>query len=433
MATVSPFRGLRYDLATVGDLGAVTAPPYDVISSDALEQYERASPFNVVRLILSRDSEAADKYTRAAETLDRWVRDGVLVRDAGDTMTVYEQRFTAGGRERVQRGVLAAVDLDDAGASILPHEHTMAAPVEDRLNLIRATRAQLSPVFVVYASEEGGARDAIGRSVEREPLATWRSGDDGVAHRAWTIDDAGDIAQIASALSSATVVIADGHHRFRTALEYRAERRAVDGAGPWDQMLLYLVDAGWCGPALLPIHRILDLPAEEVIRKATPAFDVEPAGTSSPKRLEAELERRRQEGRCFALIGREAAWWLRVADKAAEADALPAERSAMWRDLDVAVLEWFLLRKLLGAEARYVHTASEAADDVAAGRAGSALLLAPPPFEAVRVVAETGEAMPPKSTFFVPKPRTGVVIRPLDRGAAYLRRAIKARVTAPGT
>ncbi len=414
MATVSPFRGLRYDLSTVGNFGAVTSPPYDVISPEALVQYERASPHNVVRLILSRDSATEDKYTRAAQTLDRWINDGVLVRDPRDTITVYEQRFVVGGRERVQRGVLAAVTMDEDGRSVLPHEHTMAAPVEDRLNLIRATRAQLSPVFAVYATEDPGARDEIGRTVERSPLAEWRSADDEVAHRAWVVDDAHEIARVARTLASATIVIADGHHRYRTALEYRAERRAADGPGPWDQMLLYLVDANWNGPALLPIHRTIPLPPEEVIRKATPAFDVEPAGTTSAEKLAAEVERRRQEGRCYVLLGREGAWWLRVADKAAEADALPADRSAVWRDLDVAVLERFLLQKLLGTEARYVHTASEAADEVAAGRAGSALLLAPPPFESVRAVAEAGEAMPPKSTFFVPKPRTGVVIRLLD-------------------
>ena len=414
MATVSPFRGLRYGLSTVGDLGAVTSPPYDVISPEALEQYEHASPYNVVRLILSRDSATEDKYTRAAQTLDLWIRDGVLVRDSHETITVYEQRFSVAGRERVQRGVLAAVTMDENGSSVLPHEHTMAAPVEDRLSLLRATRAQLSPVFAVYASDDAGARDAIGRTVESPPFAAWRSEDDAVSHRAWTVDDPGAIAQIAAALASATVVIADGHHRFRTALDYRAERRAADGPGPWDQMLLYLVDANWNGPALLPIHRTIPLSPEEVIRKATPVFDVEPAGTTSPEKLAAEVERRRQEGRCYALLGREAAWWLRVADKAAEADVLPSGRSAVWRDLDVSVLEWLLLRALLQTEARYVHTANEAADEVAAGRAGSAILLAPPPFESVRAVAEAGEAMPPKSTFFVPKPRTGVVIRPLD-------------------
>ena len=412
MATVSPFRGLRYDLSVVGDLGRVTAPPYDVIAPEDLERFERASPYNVVRLILARGA-GSDKYTLAAETLDRWIREGILVRDQRESVTVYEQRFVLGGRERVQRGVLAAVSLDDDGSAVLPHEHTMTTPVEDRLNVVRATRAQLSPVFAVYAGDDGAPRETIGRVIEREPLAAWRSDDDDVTHRAWRLEGS-DIDAIVRPLTAATAVIADGHHRFRTALEYRAERRAADGPGPWDQMLLYLVDAGWCGPALLPIHRNIDVEAADVIAKVSGAFDVEPAGTTDPEALAADIERRRSEGRLFVLLGRDGAWWLRVADKAAEADALPPDRSPVWRDLDVAVLEWFLLRRLLGGvEARHVHTATEAAQAIAAGEAAAALLLAPPPFDAVRAVAEAGEAMPPKSTFFVPKPRTGVVIRPL--------------------
>jgi len=413
VATVSPFRGLRYDLSVVGDLAAVTAPPYDVISPDALERFEQASPYNVVRLILSRDSAGMDKYTQAAETLDRWIADGVLVRDATDALTVYEQRFTVGGRERVQRGVLAAVGMDSKEA-VLPHENTMAAPVEDRLALLRATRAQLSPVFAVYAVEDAGARDTVARVVESAPLASWRSDDDAVAHRAWRVDDRDDIDAVTRTLANATVVIADGHHRFRTALEYRAERRAVDGAGPWDGMLLYLVDAAWSGPALLPIHRALLIEPDDVLARLHGAFDVEPAEHADPEALAAEVEARRSAGRTFALLGRDRAWWLTVSDKAGEADALPDDHSAVWRDLDVAVIEWFVLRRLLdGAEARYVHTATEAAELIARGEAASALLLAPPPFDAVRAVAQRGEAMPPKSTFFIPKPRTGVVIRPL--------------------
>jgi uncharacterized protein (DUF1015 family) len=415
VATVSPFRGLRYDLSVVGDLASVTAPPYDVISPEALERFEQTSPYNVVRLILSRDSAAADKYTQAAETLDRWIRDGVLVRDETDALTVYEQRFVVAGRERVQRGVLAAVGLDEGGNPVLPHEHTMAATVEDRLALLRATRVQLSPVFAVYATDGGGARDVVARTVASEPLASWRSDDDEVSHRAWRLTERDDVDRVTRTLTSATIVIADGHHRFRTAQEYRAERREADGDGPWDQMLLYLVDASWSGPALLPIHRALPMPPEEVLERIDGAFEVEPAQETDPETLAAEVEARRAHGRTFALLGPDRAWWLTVADKAAEAEALPADRSPVWRDLDVGVVEWFLLRRLLGgAEARYVHTATEAAEMIDKGEAGSALLLAPPPFDAVREVAQAGEAMPSKSTFFIPKPRTGVVIRPLD-------------------
>lgn len=407
-----PFRGLRYDRSLVGDLASVTAPPYDVIAPEELEQFEQASPYNVVRLILSRDSGGADKYTRAAETLEKWLETGVLQRDERESVTVYEQRFVLAGRERVQRGVLAAVAMDTD--SVLPHEHTMAAPVSDRLSLMRATRTQLSPVFAVYAGESGGARDVVARTVEAPAWASWRSEDDAVDHRAWRLEDTGEISEISRTLAGATLVIADGHHRFRTAQEYRDERRLSDGPGPWDQMLLYLVDAGWCGPALLPIHRALDVPAEVVLARVAGAFEVEAAGTADPEALALEVEARRARGRTYALLGRAAAWWLTVADKAAEFDALPADRSAVWRDLDVSVLEWLVMSRLLdGARARYVHTATEAAEMIARGEAASAVLLAPPPFDAVRAVAEARESMPPKSTFFIPKPRTGVVIRPL--------------------
>lgn len=414
MAAISPFRGLRYDLDVVGDLGTVTAPPYDVIPPDALERFERASPYNVVRLILGRQEAGSDQYTRAAETLEAWIRDGVMVSDGRDTLTVYEQRFTAGGRERVQRGVLGALAIEDEPRSILPHERTMAAPVEDRLKLMRATRTNLSPVFAVYAAEDGGARDVVGHIADTHPWAEWSSEDDAVSHRAWVVDDPDALDAIRRTIASAVVVIADGHHRYRTAQEYRRERRTADGDGPWDQMLFYLVDAGWCGPALLPIHRAVSVPAEDIAERLRGTFEIEPTTETNPDRLAAELEGRREEGRTFVLLGRSGASWLTVADKQAEADAMPSDRHPVWRDLDVAVLEWFVLRKLLGGvEAGFVHHPTEVAELVHKGEAGAGFLLAPPPFEAVRAIAEAGEAMPPKSTFFIPKPKSGVVIRPL--------------------
>ncbi|MGH2725710.1 MAG: DUF1015 domain-containing protein [Actinomycetota bacterium] len=415
MAAIAPFRGLRYDLERVGDLGSVTAPPYDVIPIEALERFERASPYNVVRLILGRQEAGSDQYTRAAETLEGWIRDGILVPDERDRITVYEQRFVAGGRERVQRGVLVAADIEDDPRWILPHERTMAAPVEDRLKLVRATRTNLSPVFGVYTSDGGGARDVIRKLVDTDPWAEWSSDDDAVAHRAWIVDDPASIDAVRTTLARAVVVIADGHHRYRTAQEYRRERRTSDGPGPWDAMLFYLVDASWCGPALLPIHRTVNMPPDEIIRRVRGAFDVEEARSPDADALATELEHRREEGRTFALLGAGGAHWLTVADKSAEVDAMPPERPDIWRDLDVAVLEWFVMKRLLGGvEATYVHHPSEAQALVDSGEAGAAFLLAPPPFEAVRAIAEAGEAMPPKSTFFVPKPRTGIVLRPLE-------------------
>lgn len=413
MASVAPFRGLRYDLSVVGDLASVTAPPYDVISPEALGRFERTSPHNIVRLILPRDSAGTDKYTRASETLDAWRSAGVLVRDSEPTITVYEQRFSVAGRERVQLGVLTGVELDQA---VLPHERTRAGPVSDRLRLVRATRANLSPILAVTSGPDEGAREVATRATARGPDAAFFSSDDGVAHRAWIVSAPAEIESVRRSVGAASVVIADGHHRYQTALDYQAERRAKgDGAGPWDAMLFYLVDAAWHGPALLPIHRVVNRPAAEILSSVRDAFEIEPAANHDPEALASELEARRASGRTYALLNDEGAWWLTVADKAAEAEALPPDRSPTWRDLDVAVLEHLVFRKLLGgAKADYVHTATEAAETIARGEAASAVLLAPPPFESVRVVAEAGEAMPPKSTFFIPKARTGVVIRELD-------------------
>lgn len=414
---IAPFRGLRYDPTLAGDLATVTAPPYDVISPDARIRFEQASPYNVVRLVLPQDEGDGpdrDKYTRAAGALGAWLREGALVPDEAEGLTVYEQRFALAGEERVQRGVVAAVGLEEGG-SILPHERTVETTVEDRLRLLRATRANLDCVLGVYSAGDAGVRDLVARTVEGEPHAAFRTGDDGVAHRAWRMTDPGDVEAVRRALAGSTVLIADGHHRYRTALRYREERRAADGPGPWDAIMFYLVDAEWCGPALLPIHRLLEDPApDEVLERVSPAFRVERASHSEPERLARELEQRRAEGRTYALLAPGRAWWLTVADKAAEAASLPADRSPVWRDLDVAVLESLVFERLLGGvKPGYAHSASEAAGAVERGAARSAFLLAAPPFESVRSVALAGEAMPPKSTFFVPKPRTGLVIRPL--------------------
>jgi uncharacterized protein (DUF1015 family) len=413
---VAPFRALRYDARVVGDLGAVTAPPYDVIPPAAVERFERASPYNVVRLILARAGADGDQYTRAARVLEAWVREGALVRDATECLTLYEQRATIGGREHVQRGVLAAVGLAGEGA-ILPHEETTAGPVEDRLRLLRATRTNLSPVFGVVTGVDPTWREVLARAAARDPDQAFATADDGVRHRVWRLEDPAEIERLRRALAPAAVVIADGHHRFRTALLYREERRAVDGPGPWDAMLFHLVDASWHGPALRPIHRVVPLPPEEVLRRVRGALEVSPAPGEDPEALATELERRRGAGRLFALWGPEGAWWLAVADEATARAARPAGRSAVWRGLDVAVLERYVCDRLLGVAPRPAHSAAEAAE-AARAEGGSALFLAPPSLEEVRAVAAAGEAMPPKSTFFLPKPRTGVVLRPLDGPAA---------------
>jgi uncharacterized protein (DUF1015 family) len=421
MLDVAPFRGVRYASRVVGDLSLVTCPPYDVIAPEARSALERASPYNMVRLVLGRDepndNAGANKYTRARELLDRWLAEGTVERDGDASLYVYEQEYSLGAQRRIQRGVLAAVALEDAeSGSIVPHERTMPKPVEDRLSLLRATRANLEPVFAVVGGRGEEFAAQLKACARSEPASAFASSDDDVEHRLWVVSEPPTVDGIRRAVHDATAIIADGHHRYRTALLYRDERRSRDGEGPWDRILLYLVDATSDGPAILPIHRVVSgIPADQAIESLKGAFDIEPAPRDDLERVAAMLRPGRQGERRYAMIDREHAWLLRLADARAEREALPESRSQPWRDLDVATLHALVFERLLpDAKVSFVHSPSEAAEALDSGDASIAFLLAPVPFESVRAVALAGEAMPPKSTYFFPKPRDGVVIRQLD-------------------
>ncbi|HJW61760.1 MAG TPA: DUF1015 domain-containing protein, partial [Actinomycetota bacterium] len=266
MVAAAPFRGLRFDPAVVGDGAQVTAPPYDVISPEARAAYESASPYNVVRLILARpgdndvpqpERDGSSDYRHAAALLARWRGDGVLRRDVAPCLYVYEELYELHGARRVQRGVLASVALDGTGAWVVPHERTMAAPVADRLRLLEATEANLSPIFGVYAGA-GGPAAVLDDVTGGEPALDCVD-ETGVRHRLWAVADPDRIAAWRERMAAQRVLIADGHHRYRTSLAYRDAMRAANGGrpGPWDELLMFLVDADLHGPAVLAIHRLL--------------------------------------------------------------------------------------------------------------------------------------------------------------------------------
>lgn len=419
MPEVLPFRALRFDPSAVGDLAAVACPPYDVIGPEDLPAYEGADPHNAVRLILPRaepaDAGPGERYRRARALLEAWCAAGVLRRDDAESLTLYEIRFTHRGAVRVLRGLLGAVRIAEPGeGGLVPHERTMPAPVEDRLALLRATGTNLEPIFAVYEGAPDPVRRLVAEAGGRPPLATFRDRT-GAEHRAWRIDGPGAAAAAAS-LRPVPAIIADGHHRYATAAAYREERRASEGPGPWDHVLALLADAGDAGPLLLPIHRTVSGPGpDEALAALEKAFHVEPLPAGDPEAHAERLAADRAAGRAYVLCDAERAWRLTIADPRAEAEALPPDRSAAWRDLDVAVLHHLVLERLLGVGGSgYAHSATEAVEAVRSGAASLAFLLAPMPFAAVRAVAEAGDSMPPKSTYFFPKPLTGIALRPLD-------------------
>ena len=423
MVAAAPFRGLRFDPAVVGDGAQVTAPPYDVISAEARVAYEAASPYNVVRLILARpgdgdvpqpERDGSSDYRHVAALLARWRGDGVLRRDAAPCLYVYEELYELRGARRVQRGVLASVALDDTGAWVVPHERTMAAPVADRLRLLEATEANLSPIFGVYAGA-GGPAAVLDDVTGGEPALDCVD-ETGVRHRLWAVADPDRIAAWRERMAAQRVLIADGHHRYRTSLAYRDAMRAANGgrAGPWDELLMFLVDADLHGPAVLAIHRLLaGVDGAAVLAGLEGDFDASPA--ASPAEAERALGRLPENAVAFGLYADGRSWLLVARDPA----GLAAEAGRDRRMLDVEVLHGPVLSKRLGVsdfEGRVAYESDLAAAVAAVdtGAASSLLILRPAPFGAVAAIAAGGETLPQKTTFFYPKPRDGLVLRLLD-------------------
>ena len=422
----------------------VISPPYDVISGGSLEHLRAADPHNVVRLILPGDS--ADAPHAAACLLREWLSDGVLIQDRMPALYLYEQGHPDGEAWR-QRGIIGLVRLGTPeSAGILPHENVMPGPVANRRELMAATRANLEPIFLVYDGEKGGtgtagaptATQVIDQVADsRTPLLTIGT-EDGVTHRLWRLDDPAEYEAIIADLATRRALIADGHHRYAAYVALQREMRA-SGAdeGPWDYGLALLVDSAACPPRLGAIHRVLpDLAPERAAELAKAAFAVDtlPASTDLREAL-ARLAEAGREGTAFLLAGSDEYRILSHPDPVQVAASMPAGTSARWQALDASVLQQLLLSRLWGITdiEHDVLIYQDPAEAVAASAAGgTAVILNPVPFEAVREIAEHGERVPRKSTSFGPKPRTGLVLRTFgerERRSARRQRAVQAPAT----
>lgn len=433
MADVQAFRAFRYDLGRVGNLSDVIAPPYDVIDGGLQQALYDRSPFNVVRLILNRenptDSEADNRYLRAAQTLKSWQQDGILVQDSARALYVYHQDFEVEGRRYTRKGFMARVRLEPFGAGrIYPHEETMAGPKADRLKLFRATAMNLSQIFGLYPDPDGSVQAKMDAAVARA-LPVQATDHLGVVSKVWPVTDQQVVSAVTGLMGPKPVFIADGHHRYETALKYLEERREAGEVknpdAPANFVLMMLVSMQEPGLVILPTHRLLsgigDLKADQVKALLGKHFQVETVGTG-PEAARETWESIEADGSQELLgFGTVAdGVWQAARFKSPEImGQLAAEHSPSWRGLAVAVLHRLVMEKLLPEaglgqpRCQYVHLLREVTDAAAGRQCQVAVLVPPATMGHVEQIAGNLEKMPPKSTYFYPKLLSGLVFHGL--------------------
>jgi uncharacterized protein (DUF1015 family) len=433
MADIHAFRAYRYDLGRVGALSDVVAPPYDVIDP-ALQQvlYDR-SPYNVVRLILNReeptDTEADNRYTRAARFLREWQADDVLVQDSARALYAYHQDFEVEGRRHTRKGFLARVRLEPFGTGrIYPHEETLAGPKADRLRLFHATGMNLSPVFGLYPDPEGAVTAQLDAATRRA-LPLEATDHLGVVSRLWPVTDQHAVSAVTGLLGPRPVFIADGHHRYETGLRYLQDRRQAgevrDDEAPANFILMMLVGMSDPGLLILPTHRLVSglpgLTADRLAGVLAPHFRVEKVGQGEPGARDAWELIEADGGQDLLGFGTVAdgVWQTaRLHDREIMA-RLAADHSPAWRGLAVSVLHLLVLDHLLAqalgtkGPCRYVHLLREVTEATAAKECQLAALVPPATMGHVEQIAGNLEKMPPKSTYFYPKLLSGLVFNPL--------------------
>ena len=432
MADVQPLRGIRYAGEAAGDLAQLVTPPFDVISEEAQARYYVRNPYNIIRLELGLDEPGDttlnNRYTRAAATYAEWRAGGILEQDATPRYYLYQQIFTYNGQTYTRTSLLARVRLEPWRARVvLPHEHTMAKPKDDRLKLLRACVTNLSPVMSMYDDPQGRIRRLLSAYAANAEIQITDEVNE--EHRLHAITDEKQSALIQDFFAERQLYIADGHHRYETALNYREEVRAMhrqlapDDAANF--VLMALIDLDDPGLLVLPTHRLVFGLNPEALSSLTSQqlaryFTIHEPG-DSPEALLQKLAEVGASTPSFVLSTAEQTWLVSLNEAGMERMAESGHSEAL-NELDVEVAHTLILEALLGLGAedmtagtriRYTRDGQEALEAVQKGEAQAALLLNATRVRQICKVAEAGEQMPQKSTYFYPKLITGLVMNPL--------------------
>ncbi|MDT3701183.1 MAG: DUF1015 domain-containing protein [Thermincola sp.] len=426
MAKIVPMKGLRYNSSKV-DINEVVTPPYDVIDAKGQEDFYTKNPYNVIRLELGKtfsdDNEEKNRYTRAAAFLGEWIASGVLVNEEKPSVYLYEQEFEARGETKVRSGFIAGVQANDySKGEVLPHEETLPKHKADRLNLMKATLANFSPIFGLYADPDHSIETVLNKAKGNQKPDAEVTDEQGVMNRLWVVSDENAVQYVVDQMASKKVFIADGHHRYETAVNFGKEM-ADQGKSGFDYLMICLVNLYNEGLVVFPTHRVVknltEFNLNSLVEKLTEDFTVEEVKGLGLNEFIAKLEAQGENAHAFGLYADSKYYLITLKDENRLDRVTMEGRSAAWRRLDVSILHTLILEKLLGIgsqqradESNLVYLRDDDATKAAVdnGSAQLAFFMNSTRVEEVTDIATGGEKMPQKSTFFYPKVITGMVL-----------------------
>lgn len=429
MVHVAPFKGIQYNKTKIKTLDAVMSPPYDIISDTMQQHLYDQDPHNFVRLILNKiqptDTDTDNRYTRAKVLFDDWQQDQILTPTATPAIYPYQVDYTTKGQKKQMHGFFILLRLDPDYKTVKAHEKTLSKPKADRLNLLRACKANLEPIQLMYMDQHDTIRKAIDKARGTPQIQV--KGYDGFTHTLWKIDDPTALASTVNALKDKTLFIADGHHRYQTSINYATEQqqgKTPDPNAPYNYIMVVLCNMFDPGLSILPTHRLITLPdadfaeLEEHLGKY---FTIEKTSLTGKKTPEergaaamAALATTSQHK--FGLYTRNGYWVLTLNDEGVM-DKIASEHSKTWRTLDVSILHKLILEEILGItekniedHVKYTRVDAEAIQFVDDGRYDFSFSLNATRIEQLKAIADAQEVMPQKSTYFLPKMLSGLVM-----------------------
>ncbi len=428
MAEIKPFRGMRYNTELAGEIAQLCCPPYDIISEEERLSYIAENEYNVIRLELPKEGE--DVYKQAGEILDLWREKGVLVHEDKPAVYIYEEEFNAYNKRSSVKGIIARVKVEEFSKGvILPHEFTLSKAKTDRFNLMKATNCNFSQIYALYMDEEHTTLKTIDVLSKGDPDQKFTDNDH-ITHKLWIITDEKVIQKLTADFADRKLYIADGHHRYETALNYRDYCRAngISKEGdPQDYQMIYLVDMQHPGLVVFPTHRMVrdleNFDRDEVLRGCEEYFDIKKF--TSVGNINSELGKQYKQGnKAFGFYCGKGEWYLLVLKDIGVMSKVLPDLSPASQQLDVSVLHSLILEKTMGIDKEnmanqinltYTKFFEEAIMKVDRGEFQCSFILNPTRVTEIRDVAAAGEKMPQKSTYFYPKMITGMVMNDLNK------------------